>query len=111
MIRPVMGPKWMPLVVCPVAQVDAVVPGNRADDGLAVGAQRTRAGQLLDQFSAFEIRQDVDGALEQFQPGGFGGLAVKLLAREEVSLIVVAAAGAAHAGEAVGAADHVAALW
>ena len=65
---------------------------------------------MLDQLGALQVGEHVDGALEEFQPGAFSRLAVELLARKKISLVVVATAGAADAGEAVQPADHVAAL-
>ena len=84
--------------------------GDGADYGFGVGAERPRAGKLLDQFGPLQVRKHVDGALQQLQPGGFRGLPVELLAEEKLPPVVVASAGAANAEEAVGPAYHVAAL-
>ena len=78
--------------------------------GLLSGLSGREPASCCTNSAAFQVGEDVDGALEQFQPGSFGGLAVELLARKKLSPVVIPAAGAAHAGEAVQPADHVAAL-
>ena len=109
-MRPVTGPRWMPLVVCPGRQQHAFPSRHRSDDRLAVGTEGAGPGQLLHQLGPLQVGKDVYGPLENFQPRRFGGLAVKLLAPEKLLLVVVPPAGAADAGEAVHPAHHVAPL-
>ena len=80
MIRPVMGPRWMPLVVWPVARRTPSQTGYRADDGIAVRTQGAGTGKLLDQLGTLQVGQDIDCALHEFHPGTCGGPAIELLA-------------------------------